>query len=61
MARGDHPKRTPFYGALMLFGAFMACWLAASIDITWVSVVIYIVAAVVAGAGFLMTFRDYSF
>ena len=61
MARGDHPKRTPFYGALMLFGAFMACGLASSIDITWVSIVIYVVAVIVAFAGFLMTFRDYSF
>ncbi len=61
MARGDHPKRTPFYGALMLFAAFMGTWLAASVHIVWLSVAIYILAAIVAAAGCLMTFRDYSF
>ncbi len=45
----------------MLFGAFMACWLAASVHITWLSVAIYILAVIVAAVGFLLTFRDYSF
>lgn len=60
MARGDHPQRTPFYGACLLAAAFLSCWLAASVSATWLSVTIYIAAAVVAGIGFLMTFRDYS-
>lgn len=61
MARGDHPQRTPFYGACLLSGAFLSCWLASSIDILWLSIAIYVLAAIAAGAGFIMTFRDYSF
>ena len=44
----------------LLAAAFLSCWLAASVSATWLSVTIYIAAAVVAGIGFLMTFRDYS-
>jgi hypothetical protein len=61
MARGDHPQRTPFYGVCLLSGAFLSCWLASSISILWLSIVVYVVAAVAAVAGFIMTFRDYSF
>lgn len=59
VARGDHPQRTPFYGVLLLSAAFLSCWLAAEIHILWVSIVIYVLAAIAAGAGFIMTFRDY--
>lgn len=61
MARGDHPQRTPFYGVCLLSGAFLSCWLASSIDILWLSIAIYVLAAIAAGGGFIMTFRDYSF
>jgi hypothetical protein len=61
MARGDHPQRTPFYGVCMLSGALVSCWLASSIHILWLSIVIYVLAAVAAAVGFVMTFRDYSF
>jgi CHASE2 domain-containing sensor protein len=61
MARGDHPQRTPFYGVCLLSAAFLSCWLAASIHILWLSILIYVVAAIAAGIGFVMTFWDYSF
>ena len=61
MARGEHPQRTPFYGALLLMGAYLACWLASSMHTLWQSVAIYIVAAIAAGTGVIVTFRDYDF
>jgi hypothetical protein len=61
MARGDHPQRTPFYGVCLLSCAFLSCWLASSIHILWLSIAIYVLAAVAAVIGFVMTFRDYSF
>jgi hypothetical protein len=61
VARGDHPQRTPFYGVCLLIAAFLSCWLASSIHTTWLSVAIYVGAAVAACVGFVMTFRDYSF
>jgi hypothetical protein len=61
MARGDHPQRTPFYGVCLLSGAFLACWLASSIHLRWLSISIYALAAITAIIGFFMTFRDYSF
>jgi Flp pilus assembly protein TadB len=61
MARGDHPQRTPFYFVCLLSGAFLSCWLASSIHILWLSIGIYVVAAIAAIVGFVMTFRDYSF
>jgi hypothetical protein len=61
MARGDHPQRTPCHGVCLLSGAFLSCCLASSIHILWLSIAIYVVAAVAAVIGFVMTFRDYSF
>ena len=61
MARGDHPQRTPFYGVCLQSAAFLSCLLAASIHIRWLSILIYVLAAIAAGIGFVMTFRDYSF
>jgi hypothetical protein len=61
MARGDHPQRTPFYGVCLLSGVFLSCWLASSIHILWLSIGIYVLAAIAAIGGFVMTFRDYSF
>lgn len=59
MARGDHPQRTVFYGACLLAAAFLSCWLAAWVHITWVSVLIYVAAAVATCVGVVMTLRDY--
>ena len=59
MARGEHPQRTPFCG-VPAFRRLLSCWLAASVSATWLSIAIYVVAAVIAWIGFLMTFRDYS-
>lgn len=59
MARGDHPVRTPFYGVLLSAAAFLSCWVAAVITVTWVAATIYIVAAIAAGIGFVMTLRNY--
>jgi hypothetical protein len=59
MARGDHPQRTPFYGVLLLMGAYLSLWLASSIHILWLTIAICVVAAVAAAMGFIMTFRDY--
>lgn len=61
MARGDHPQRTPCCGVCLLSGAFLSCWLASSIHILWLSIGIYVLAAIAAIIGSVMTFRDYSF
>lgn len=60
MGRGDHPQRTPFYGVLLLMGALGACWVASSIHTGWLSIIIFLLAGVVAALGFVLTFRDYS-
>jgi hypothetical protein len=42
-------------------GAVLSGWLASSIDLVWLSVVVYVIAAVGAVAGWSMiTFRDSS-
>ncbi|KAA0020172.1 hypothetical protein FOY51_21490 [Antrihabitans cavernicola] len=61
MARGDHPKRTPFYGACLMILAFLSIWPAATVDELWLSICLYVFAVVAGLAGCLMTFRDYSF
>jgi hypothetical protein len=61
VARGDHRQRTPFYGVCLMVGGFLSCWLASSIHLPWVSIAIYVLAALTAAVGFVMTFRDYSF
>lgn len=60
MARGDHPERTPFYGACLMAAGFLACWPASSIHIRWLAILIYLLAAISAVVGSVMTFRDYS-
>ena len=59
MARGEHPRRTPFYGACLMLAAFLSCWLAASVHIVWLSALIYVAAAVGGCVGAVMTLRDY--
>ncbi len=46
-------------GACLLAIAFLSCSLASSIHSTWASALIYVLAAIVAAVGFVMTFRDY--
>ncbi|GAB4583973.1 hypothetical protein [Nocardia sp. NPDC127526] len=57
---GRHPKRTPFYGVIMMLAAMLTgLWVR-----DWPSpvarVIAFIVLFVIAAAGFLMTFRDNS-
>lgn len=60
MARGDHPMRTPFYGALLI----VAAMLAGVAVTTWthppgaVRVVVLVLALLVALVGFVLTLRD---
>ena len=53
--------RSAHYFVCLLSGAFLSCWLASSIHILWLSIGIYVWAAIAAIVGFVMTFRDYSF
>jgi hypothetical protein len=59
MARGDHPMRTPVYGALLIMGSMLgaiAVW--EGNEPTWLRNSLMVVLLVVALAGWLMTFRD---
>ena len=38
MARGEHPQRTPFYGACLMAAAFLLCWPASTVDVVWLRV-----------------------
>ncbi|GAA5065927.1 hypothetical protein [Nocardia callitridis] len=60
MARGEHPRRTPLYGALMMVAAWLAAAWASTFDATWLKGTVFAICAAVALIGFLMTFRDYS-
>lgn len=59
MARGEHPQRTPFYGACLLAAAFLSCGLAVRVHTAWLAGAIYAAAAVAACVGLVMTLRDY--
>ena len=57
MARGDHPMRTPVYGALLIVGAMLGSILVWEGGLpTWLRNCLMVVALV----GWLMTFRDLS-
>jgi hypothetical protein len=59
VARGDHPTRTPVYGALLIIGAMLgsiAVWHGG--EPTWLRNGLMVVLLLVAVAGWLMTFRD---
>jgi hypothetical protein len=56
---GSHPRRTPFYGVLLVIAACLLVWLAASADAAWQAGVGYGLAVVVGAIGFVMTLRDY--
>jgi hypothetical protein len=61
VARGDHPQRTPFYGAVLMIAAFVAGSMTAAVEMPIAAhAVIIVTAALVGLAGFLMTFRDLS-
>lgn len=62
MARGDHPKRTPLYGGLLIIAAMLAglavtAWSSPPVA---VRVVVLVVALAAALFGALLTLRDYS-
>ena len=56
---GDHPRRTPFYGVLLVVAACVLVWLAASAHTAWLAGPGYFLAVVVGAIGFVMTLRDY--
>jgi hypothetical protein len=60
MARGDHPERTPFYGAVLVVAAMLAglavqVWFSPPL---FVRIGVLVVALVAALVGIGMTFRD---
>ncbi|WP_280269554.1 hypothetical protein [Nocardia wallacei] len=57
---GKHPKRTPFYGTLMMLTAMISGLWVHYLPAPPLRVIAYIALFVLAAAGFLMTFRDYS-
>ena len=56
---GDHPRRTPFYGVLLVIAACVLVWLAASAHNAWQTGTGYFLAVVIGAIGFVMTLRDY--
>ncbi len=61
MARGDHPMRTPVYGALLIATAMIGSTLAVAYGSTWPAwtravVLTVAVLAILVGAG--LTLRD---
>jgi hypothetical protein len=59
MALGDHPMRTPVYGALLIVGAMVGGTLAWQGGLpTWLRNCLMVLALIAAVAGSLMTFRD---
>ena len=59
MGRGDHPRRTPVYGGLLVVAAMVGATVVWVNDVPgWLTTVLLIVALVTALAGWLMTFRD---
>jgi len=61
MALGDHPRRTPVYGGVLIVAAMVA-GTAVTVTDTPVPlrVAVLVIAAIAAVVGFVMTFRDYS-
>ena len=59
MGRGDHPRRTPVYGGLLIVAAMVGATGGWVNDVPgWLTTVLLLVALVAALAGWLMTFRD---
>jgi UDP-N-acetylmuramyl pentapeptide phosphotransferase/UDP-N-acetylglucosamine-1-phosphate transferase len=61
MARGDHPRRTPVYGGLLIAAAMIGATLVvvegAGLP-TLLRAVLLVLAGVAALGGWLLTFRD---
>ncbi|SFK88438.1 hypothetical protein [Geodermatophilus ruber] len=61
MARGEHPRRTPVYGGLLIVAAMVGATLVWSSGLPgWLRTALLVGALVMALAGWLMTFRDLS-
>jgi UDP-N-acetylmuramyl pentapeptide phosphotransferase/UDP-N-acetylglucosamine-1-phosphate transferase len=61
VARGDHPMRTPVYGAALIIAAMVGSVFVWQSDWPrWLRVSLLVVALIMAIAGWLMTFRDLS-
>ena len=59
MGIGDHPQRTPAYGALLIVSAMVASTLVTENPVpTWARIVCYSASFVAACAGLVMTLRD---
>ena len=61
MALGDHPRRTPLYGALMIAAAMIVAtllWQSSLVD--WLRTTLLILCLPLAITGWVMTFRDLS-
>jgi hypothetical protein len=56
--RGSHPRRTPFYGVLMLLTAMISGLWVQDLPTTALRVAVYVALFLLAVAGFVMTFRD---
>ncbi|MGV9676535.1 hypothetical protein ACWDSJ_14755 [Nocardia sp. NPDC003482] len=57
---GRHPRRTPFYGVLMLLVAMLGGFGVQHLPNPPLRVLGYIALVVIGLVGFVMTFRDYS-
>ena len=61
MARGDHPRRTPVYGGLLIIAAMVGATVVWVNHLPgWVTTAALILALLAAIIGWLMTFRDLS-
>lgn len=63
MARGEHPMRTPVYGALLVVTAMVGAtlvWVYGGGLPGWLRTALLLLAIPVALTGWLMTFRDLS-
>ena len=61
MARGDHPRRTPVYGGLLIAAAMVGATLVVVEGTalpTFLRAVLLVLASVAALGGWLLTFRD---
>ena len=55
MARGDHPQRTPLYGALMLVAVW---WVGATVTLLHAPTAVKVVVLIIASAGRVGRVRD---
>jgi UDP-N-acetylmuramyl pentapeptide phosphotransferase/UDP-N-acetylglucosamine-1-phosphate transferase len=61
VARGDHPRRTPVYGGLLIIAAMVGATVVWVNDLPgWLTTALMVLALLAALGGWLMTFRDLS-